>query len=728
MKLERIIVYTLLSSLVLIADAEAQWVGAAGPAPEEPASFVSIAAKGDTLFAGTYAGGGVYRSTDAGASWSEILHHTNDFSISLQDSLLVVGSDRGIFLSTNYGKTWSSRISNPAGYPNDILYVLVKGPLMLAGTEAGVYRSTDGGDNWKTTWGSINAMVAKDSVVLVGTPDGIFSSTDFGLTWDGTDSGLPSRSQFYDHWPRIDAFALSGGSIFAGASYSGLYKSTDDGKTWETADLGLPAQSIFALSAVDGRLYTCPGLYGPLYMSSDEGRSWHVTNTTLANGAVFDMAGDRSRIFAATKAGIYTSSLSDSVWTPLFTEVPMPMSVRAFTAEGDTLITFGIISSSESSFTNDFFSLDTGRVWTPSDSVFPPYWFNCFVSPRKGVILGGTENPSYNPANGATLLRTTDAGKTWIPSSSGLPPYSVNGIVNLDGELFAATGDPANLGVGPDPASGEDGGLFVSTDGGYSWTPDGFKGIDVYKIQSGLSGILVCTTGGVFFSSDAGVSWNGANLGFPSPATVTSLASEGNTFYAGTSVGVFEYEPGWGMWTQLPAPVQVDSTSGFGLQLLADPPSLFAGTNTGVYMYFDSHWINVGDGLTGYGRDISSLSAGDNILYAATGDGVWIRPLQQIMMQADSAVTVPSNFILYQNYPNPFNPTTTISYRLLHAGDVTMKVYDVLGRLITTLTRGLQQAGTHTVVFNGSDFASGVYFYRLTAPGTDLTRKMMLIK
>lgn len=89
---------------------------------------------------------------------------------------------------------------------------------------------------------------------------------------------------------------------------------------------------------------------------------------------------------------------------------------------------------------------------------------------------------------------------------------------------------------------------------------------------------------------------------------------------------------------------------------------------------------------------------------------------------------VPHAFSLDQNYPNPFNPTTAINYRLSTVGSVSLVVYDVLGRKVKTLVNESQSPGEHTVVFDGSGLASGVYFYSLHAGSYFQQRKMMLIK
>ena len=89
---------------------------------------------------------------------------------------------------------------------------------------------------------------------------------------------------------------------------------------------------------------------------------------------------------------------------------------------------------------------------------------------------------------------------------------------------------------------------------------------------------------------------------------------------------------------------------------------------------------------------------------------------------------LPQNFSLHQNYPNPFNPTTSIEYEIVHREYVTLKVYDQLGKEISTLVNQLQESGRYRVHFNGNALSNGVYYYTLTASLFSETRSMTLIK
>ncbi len=88
----------------------------------------------------------------------------------------------------------------------------------------------------------------------------------------------------------------------------------------------------------------------------------------------------------------------------------------------------------------------------------------------------------------------------------------------------------------------------------------------------------------------------------------------------------------------------------------------------------------------------------------------------------------PDVFYLGQNYPNPFNPSTSIKYSVPADGLVTLKVYDLLGKEVSVLVDEFKQAGTFDVVFAGSNFASGVYYYQLTAGEMTATKKLVLTK
>lgn len=91
------------------------------------------------------------------------------------------------------------------------------------------------------------------------------------------------------------------------------------------------------------------------------------------------------------------------------------------------------------------------------------------------------------------------------------------------------------------------------------------------------------------------------------------------------------------------------------------------------------------------------------------------------------------DYYLSQNYPNPFNPATVIKYNIPVSGNVSIKIYDMLGREMKTLLNSYTASGTHTIRFDGSSFSSGVYFYKLEANGLDgnnfvMTKRMVLIK
>lgn len=111
----------------------------------------------------------------------------------------------------------------------------------------------------------------------------------------------------------------------------------------------------------------------------------------------------------------------------------------------------------------------------------------------------------------------------------------------------------------------------------------------------------------------------------------------------------------------------------------------------------------------------------------------YIGPIASVTGVHDVQV-IPSRISLEQNFPNPFNPTTTIVYSLTEQQSssqgikVKLTTYDVLGKEITVLVDGKQMPGMYSVIFNASSLSSGLYFYRMTAGNTVITKKMSVLR
>ena len=117
-------------------------------------------------------------------------------------------------------------------------------------------------------------------------------------------------------------------------------------------------------------------------------------------------------------------------------------------------------------------------------------------------------------------------------------------------------------------------------------------------------------------------------------------------------------------------------------------------------------------------------------------DGIILYTKNGGVTSTEPELDIPIDFLLSQNYPNPFNPTTIISFQLPVSGNVTLKVYDVLGNEVATLVNEYRSAGSYQIEFSSTGGlessikhpASGVYFYQLHAGDFVETKKMILLK
>lgn len=145
--------------------------------------------------------------------------------------------------------------------------------------------------------------------------------------------------------------------------------------------------------------------------------------------------------------------------------------------------------------------------------------------------------------------------------------------------------------------------------------------------------------------------------------------------------------------------------------------------------YHDGRFATLADVVDHYDSQfnlgLSSQEKSDLVEYLKSlGDG---EPMMASIGESTPLGTL-KEYKLYNNYPNPFNPNTTFEYFLPQSGQVTLKVYDALGKEVTTLVRGQQQAGNHKVNFNAASLPSGVYIFTIQAGNFTQSRKMVLLK
>lgn len=172
-----------------------------------------------------------------------------------------------------------------------------------------------------------------------------------------------------------------------------------------------------------------------------------------------------------------------------------------------------------------------------------------------------------------------------------------------------------------------------------------------------------------------------------------------------------------GAWLQKPGHTYYSYVDIHGAGAQRSSPK--SGTYVGEYLGLDSN----GHPVYGHGPQGDIIRINNFVRLVRGGSPIGIN---------NSGSEIPSSFALEQNYPNPFNPSTKIKYELPQTMQVSLKVYDVLGKEISTLVNSYQNAGSYTVVFNGSGLSSGIYFYRIEANGNNKTysgvKKMVLIK
>ena len=196
--------------------------------------------------------GGIYRSTNNGETWNQLLSSFAIKDIAIKDSIIyAVSKTDGIKTSTNNGETWLDYNLNMT--TNDCYKMEVLGENIYLGNGNGLYVSTNNGENWNEFNSGLNHLMTRcvkvrDSVVFAGAYGGFYVSTDNGINWEVRNSGLLSHI--------INCISIKDECIFAGTTNKGIYLSTNDGILWQNISYEFSKTTFYNIAITDSNIYT----------------------------------------------------------------------------------------------------------------------------------------------------------------------------------------------------------------------------------------------------------------------------------------------------------------------------------------------------------------------------------------------------------------------------------------------------------------------------------------
>jgi photosystem II stability/assembly factor-like uncharacterized protein len=373
---------------------------------------------------------------------------------------------------------------------------------------------------------------------------------------------------------------------------------------------------------------------------------------------------------------IYGTTNGGQSWTP---QDSTKGSVYAMAVINDSTMVYARYNSSAFPKQSIRRTTDRGITWTAVDT--NKYYYDDIemINGSVGYICGGTFQPNVKSIVG----KTTDGGASWFAFSqiSQNAKYELTGISFID----TSTGWGVTY----------DGFVYKTTNGGVSWALldsvgfYSFRDIDFLDknygwVVGGISGFQKAA-----YTTNGGVSWNLLSLNGSSTREV-EIVDSNNVWFAGSNNGppfIAHYDTIGGTWdTQ-------------------DINDKFIGVES----------IDMLNTKIGY------AVGGQGLVYKTTNGGILgVRPEQ--------LNAAPADFSLSQNFPNPFNPSTTINFTLPVSGNVSLKVYDMVGREVATLVNSYTNAGSYSVSFDATRLSSGMYFYKLQSGEFTQVKKMMLLK
>ncbi len=738
------------------------------------------------------ASGGVWKSTDAGATWDPIFDDQPLQSIGAialdpgDPNTIYVGtgeansssyswSGMGVFRSTDAGATWEHLGLDETRYigrvlvdphDGDRIWVAAAGVLFGTSPERGVYRTEDGGATWEQVLAVSDSTAAIDLAYDPARPDtlyaamwervrrlnsrksggwtsGIHKSTDGGDTWTELTNGLPSGSDV----GRIGVSVCASSPNVVYAMYCdhpgyfmGVYKSTDYGASWTQTNDGALSNLTSSFGWYFGQIRVDPNdpnrvfaLGVPFYRSTNGGLSWSEvgpSNHVDHHAMVFDPS-NPTHIYEGNDGGIYFSDDSGSSWTKLYDQptnqfyaieidFQNPSRLYGGTQDNGTLRTpTGGVDDWERIFGGDGFytivdptdpdiiyaEYQYGNLYKSYDFGYNWYWAMSGVGDERAnwsmpVVMDPSDNETLYLGT-YRVYRSTDGASSWSVISPDLTDGSPGSSYGTVTTIAVAASDPDIVWAGTDDSH-----VWVATDGGGTWNdvsgslPD--RWVTRVAVHPTDPAVAYVTFSGmrwdeqiarVHRTDDGGATWTSIDDGLPNaPVNVVAIDPDMPAFlYVGTDLGCYVSRDEGQSWDILgsglpPVPV-------YDIKIHQPTRTLVAGT---------------------HGRSMHSID-----LDEVTG--------------VEEPDVVGSVITGLSGSPNPFNPTTDVRFSLARPADVRLTVHDLAGRSVRTLLDARRSAGGHSVAWDGRGeggrpLGSGVYFLMLSAGGETETAKLSLVK
>ena len=712
------------------------------------------------LFVGTTSNG-VYRTSNNGINWIGLgtnISNRTVYAIITVGGTLYAGTDLGIYRSTNSGIVW---LIDTAGIGNKQVYALaVLDTNIFAGTNNyGVYRKLISGGQWTPVNNGLPANVTIYSMsindttlyasrfLFVGTAGGgVYKTTNRGANW----YSLGSLSNYYVY----GLYTFNPSIVFMGEASRGIYKTTNDGTNWTALNSGLLITSIGCLSGYSSStLYAGMQAGGGIYRTTNSGQNWSFSSDGINASIILSMLKVNQYLFAAAQNdGVFVTTnygvnwnqringlndirvrtlayhLSDNSPNPVIL-VGTQTGVYWSTSYGVnwTIDTVGMGAKN----VNALFTYDSLVIAGTSSGVYKRQtdagvWtaINSGLTNTNIYSVYGNGSTLYAGPYLGTVYRSTNFGSSWSVFNTGLPAnITVNTFLNNNVNLFAGTIV----------------GLYHLS--GTTWVLDS-AGMGMQNIRSLVysnNNIFAGTTAGIYYSGNGGANWSTKNDGFNITPQVFSLALDtSNYLYAGTN--------GLSVWRRnyqeaLPVEMLYFTYKFSNNNILLEWATSFEINNSGFEIQrkflnnqiYDS-WQTIGF-VKGHGNSSTTIkyTFSDNHLTT----GTYQYRLKQIdfngfsqfhNLQSNVIIGTPTSDFLSQNFPNPTNPYTTIEFGISQPQYISLVLYDVTGKEITTLKKGFVDAGYYKIEFDGTKFSSGVYFYRLKTQDYILIRKLLLLK